>query len=275
VLACLLENRQRAEGVLGVAWDGTGYGEDGTIWGGEFILLEGGRASRFARLRPFRLPGGEAAIRDGRRTALALVHAARKGRYGEVAGSLGIESLAPALQHMLEHGLNSPVTTSAGRLFDAVGSLLGLGGVNRFEGQVPLALEAAALRGSPGAHPMTPSVKPIARGGGAAWELDWRPLLDAILLGRSHDEAAADLARSFHQGLADGIAAIAREAGVGTVALSGGCFQNALLLDLTKGLLEASGFHVLVHRELPPNDGSIAAGQALGALLGLTTVSLP
>ena len=275
ILACLLEHREPADDVLGVAWDGTGYGEDGTIWGGEFILLEKGQATRFARLRPFRLPGGEAAIRDGRRTALALAHAAGNPRFEEIAEKLGVGPAAPTLRKMLEQRLNSPITSSAGRLFDAAGALLGLGGLNRFEGQTPLAVEAAAASFPGSCRPLPLPLRAVAQGCGAICELDWEPLLDAILLGRERGMGAPELAASFHRGLAGGIAAVARRAGAGTVALSGGCFQNALLLDRTVEALRADGFRVLFHRELPPNDGNIAAGQALGALWNLTSVSLP
>jgi hydrogenase maturation protein HypF len=274
VLACLLENNRAADDVLGVSWDGTGYGEDGTIWGGEFILMEKNTASRFGRLRPFRLPGGEAAIRDGRRTALALAHETGGGRFDEMAKGMGLGPAAPTLRKMLERGLNSPVTTSAGRLFDAVGALLGLEGLNRFEGQTPLAVEACAALSRRRLELPLP-VRPVAPGGGARCELDWEPLVEGIRLGRAAGEETSDLAAAFHRALAAGIVAVARESGVGTVALTGGCFQNACLLDLARTALRTAGFTVIVHHELPPNDGNICAGQALGVLWNLTSVSLP
>jgi len=276
VLACLLENRHPAEGVLGVSWDGTGYGEDGTVWGGEFLLLRNNTALRFGRLRPFRLAGGEAAIRDGRRSALGLAHAAGDSRFDAIAASLGVSPAdAATLRTMLTRGLNSPVTTSAGRLFDAVGALLGLGGRNQFEGQTPLAVEAAAVRDQGGAEALPLPLRAVARGGGAVCELDWAPLLDSVLEGRARGRSPAALAAAFHRGLARAITAVAREAGAGAVALSGGCFQNALLADLATAELRQAGFTVLTHRELPPNDGAICAGQALGALWKLTSVQLP
>lgn len=275
VLACLLEHGRGPDGVLGVAWDGTGYGEDGTIWGGEFLLLHKGGARRFGRLRPFRLPGGEAAIRDTRRTALALAHAAgdpglwtlgRRLRFSDAeAGLLGT---------MLTRRINSPVTTSAGRLFDAAGALLGLGERNTFEGQVPLALEAAASGQAGAAAPLPFPLRSVARGGGADVELDWAPLIAALDAGRLAGRDPRELAASFHRAMAEGILAAARAAGAGTVALGGGCFQNALLTGLTRSLLEEAGFEVLLPVELPPNDGAIAAGQALGALWNLTAVAM-
>jgi len=273
VLACLLEHGREADAILGVAWDGTGYGEDGTVWGGEFLLLRNRQARRFARLRPFRLPGGEAAVRDGRRAALGLAHAAGDPGLGALGRRLGFSDAETGLlATMLARGVNSPVTTSAGRLFDAVGALLGLGAHNRFEGQIPLALEAAAC-GRAGAAPVLPlPLRPAPGGAGVAAELDWEPLVAALEAGRLAGRDPAELAASFHAALARGIVAAAREAGAGTVALGGGCFQNALLLDLTSAALGAAGFEVLIPRELPPNDGAIAAGQALGALWNLTTV---
>jgi len=276
VLACLLENQHPANGVLGVAWDGTGYGEDGTIWGSEFLLLRDNRAHRFARLRPFRLAGGDAAIRDPRRGALALLHEANDHRFMAIAHELGFSTDdGLVLRIMLTRGLNSPVTSSAGRLFDAVGALLHLGRHNHFEGQTPLAVEAAASSaGSTG--PVLPlSIRPLSAGSGATQELDWRPLLEALLDQRKRGAPDAVLAAGFHRALAQAITDVARTADVNTVALTGGCFQNTLLLDLTTRELRDAGFTVLTHRALPPNDGNIAAGQALGALWGLTSVTLP
>lgn len=273
VLACLLEHRQSADGVLGVAWDGTGYGEDGTVWGGEFILLERGAALRFARLRPFRLPGGEAAVRDARRVALALAGEINDVRlFAALAGRFGFKAAeAGTLQTMLARQINAPVCSSAGRLFDAAGALLGLGRGNAFEGQLPLAVEAAAMTGLGGKEEMPFAVRD-ARGGGAVKELDWEPALAGLAAGGGD---VGRKAAAFHRGLARAIAEVAKAAGVGTVALSGGCFQNALLHDLARAELEQAGFRVLVHRQLAPNDGNIAAGQALGALWNLTDVLPP
>ncbi len=273
VLSCLLEHGQPADHVLGVAWDGTGYGEDGTIWGGEFILIERGVAKRFARLRRFRLPGGEAAVRDPRRVALALIHELGDVQhYWELARRFGFsDGEAVNLRAMLAGGINSPLCSSAGRLFDAVGALLGLGTVNSFEGQMPLAVEAAAWHAHTAGNELRLELQ-AAVGGGAVWSIDWAPMVLALL---QHPTDAAAQSAAFHRGLAHMIADVARAAGAGTVALSGGCFQNALLHDLTGQALRTAGHRVLTHRELSPNDGSIAAGQALGALWNLTNVVLP
>jgi hydrogenase maturation protein HypF len=268
VLAVLLEHQHPADDVLGVAWDGTGYGEDGTVWGGEFILLQNGRAMRFARLKPFRLPGGEAAVRDARRVAVAMAGP----QAGEVAARFGFSrNETSTLQTMLDQGLNSPVCTSAGRLFDGFGALLGLGMRNSFEGQIPLAVEAAAfgaaLHGEELPFPVVPAEN------GAVWEIEWHPAAAPLFHQTTRD--APRLAAAFHRGMACAIAEVSRLAGVGTVALSGGCFQNALLRHFTESRLSAAGFKVLAARELPPHDGAIAAGQALAALWNLTSVEIP
>jgi hydrogenase maturation protein HypF len=178
---------------------------------------------------------------------------------------------AALLRTALELRINSPLCSSAGRLFDGFGALLGLGSHNHFEGQLPLALEAAATtfaadeRALP--FPVARSDKP-----GARLEIDWRPAVEEVLTVPA--EAAADAA-AFHRGLVHAMVEVARQAGAGTVALTGGCFQNALLHSLAVEKLTDAGFRVLVHQRLSPNDNSIAAGQALAALLNLTTVALP
>jgi hydrogenase maturation protein HypF len=269
VLACLLENEHAADGVLGISWDGTGYGEDGTVWGGEFILLRKQQASRFARLRPFRLPGGDAAARDARRVALSL--AAGIGVSDAVASRLGFEdSERTVLGEMLGLGLNSPLCSSGGRLFDGVSAMLGLCTRNAFEGQAPIVLEAAATRAGPSLRALPFDVV-LSETPGALLDVDWRPAVRELLAAkREPDELAAE----FHRGLANAMTFTALKSGVGTVALTGGCFQNALLHELTVTALRRAGMKVLVHRQLSPNDNSIAAGQALGALWGLTDVKL-
>ncbi|MBA4138273.1 MAG: carbamoyltransferase HypF [Opitutus sp.] len=270
LLACLLEHGLPADNVLGIVWDGTGYGEDGTIWGGEFILLKKRRATRFARLRPFRLPGGEAAVRDPRRVALGLAH--EMGNFAAVAARLGLKSADQLLlEQMLERRLNSPLCSSGGRLFDAVGALLGLCHRNTFEGQVPLHVEAAAARATVGNDTLPFAVVPCTDGS-AMFEVDWAPAIHQLLLEeRNADERAAE----FHRGLAGAMLEVAIQSGVSTVALTGGCFQNALLHDLAGTALRQAGFTVLAHHRLSPNDNSIAPGQALAALWGLTTVERP
>ncbi len=275
VLACLLEHEGGPDRVLGVAWDGTGFGSDGTVWGGEFIAVDrvARTARRVAHLRPFRLPGGEAAIQEPRRSALALAHDVSGGdrrRLEPLARTLGFRAeAADLLLTLLDRGVHAPVTTSAGRLFDGAAALLGLRQCSTFEGQAAMEVEFAAALA---AGPVEPWPAPVAEtAGGQSWEIDWRPLVAELWSVPSGADPAVPAAR-FHASLAAAIAAVATKVGLATVALTGGCFQNVRLLELTTAALGAAGFEVLRHRELPPNDGSLCAGQALGVRWGITTV---
>ncbi len=276
--ACLAEHGdpEPAEPVLGVTFDGTGYGTDGTIWGGELLLGDAAACRRVAHLRPFRLPGGEAAVREPRRVALALAC--------EVLGdaAFGREDLAPVadltagerrlLARMLEAEVNAPVTTSAGRLFDGVAALAGLRQRVSYEGQAAIDLEhaAAAIEGDPGAYPIE-----LAGGLAEGYELDWRPLIASVLEDLGRGVPAGRIAGRFHHGLAAAVDAVARGVGAPRVALTGGCFQNRLLTEATAARLERSGFEVLLHREVPPNDGGVALGQVAVAAARLAAVSEP
>jgi hydrogenase maturation protein HypF len=312
ILACLLDNEGHPDRVLGVAWDGTGYGSDGTIWGGEFILVDrkARTARRVAHLRPFQLPGGETAVREPRRVAFSLLHTAfgpRDPRTLQAASALGLGHEMQSLLHeIVTRGLNSPVTTSVGRLFDGVAALLGLRTHTHFEGQAAMDVEFCADAADGEGAPLKLDVRPEAGSGkqhmagsaaavaeplpapcgteavplrmpaserqaGGKLILDWAPLLADLLTAAPHIPAPA-LAAGFHRALAEAIGEVAARCGVETVALTGGCFQNARLLELSVRHLRDRGHTVLIHRALPPNDGSIAAGQALAAGWGLTNV---
>jgi hydrogenase maturation protein HypF len=272
--ACLADNGWRGR-ALGVTWDGTGYGYDGTVWGGEFLLGDAAHATRVAHLRPFRLPGGEQAIREPRRAALALLHAL------EGEKTLERDDLAPVrafgsreralLARMLERGLNSPLATSAGRLFDAVAALVGPWQVTSFEGQAALGLESLADRGVRDAYPLelTPPCPAAQDMDGAPQVLDWRPLLEAVMDEVRRGVGAGAVAARFHNALAEGIARVAEAVGEPVVALSGGCFQNRLLVERAAARLRAAGFRVLLHRQVPPNDGGISLGQVAVAAAAL------
>ena len=276
ILSCLFEHGGGPDRVLGVAWDGTGFGGDGTVWGGEFIVVD--RRARTARrvgsLLPFRLPGGEAAVREPRRSALGLLHVLFAGDpelLQPFARSLGFhEREAAVLLSLLDRGLQSPVTTSAGRLFDGVAALLGLRQRCSFEGQAAMDVEFAADAESQKEAGVIMPI--IAQGQGGIWQIDWRPAVAAILQERSR-AGPGMLAARFHNALARCIMDLATRTGIETVVLSGGCFQNARLLDRTCDALRSAKFNVLCHRELPPNDGGLSAGQALGARWNITTVS--
>jgi hydrogenase maturation protein HypF len=263
--ACLAEN-SAAGTALGVTWDGTGYGEDGTIWGGEFLLGSSAGFKRVAHLFPFRLPGGDAAVREPRRSALALLW--------ETEGEAGLErgDLPPVraftmaerrlLARMLAGGINSPVTTSAGRLFDGVAALLGLRQESAFEGQAAMALEHAAAREVPEAsYPMAL----LAGASGSPRILDWRETVREILRDRQKGTEAGLIAAKFHNTLVEAMVKVAEAVGVERVALSGGCFQNRRLAEGAARRLEEAGFQVLLHRQVPPNDGSISLGQVVVA----------
>lgn len=259
--ACLAENEVDGP-ALGVCWDGTGYGTDGTVWGGEFLLGDASGYTRVAHVRPFRLPGGEAAVREPRRTALALLLESQGPAVLSREDLESVRAFTPAdrdvLAQMLARGVNAPVTTSAGRLFDAVASLLGLVQRSAFEGQAAMAVEAAALAApaGAGAYPF-----PLVERDGAPALLDWAPLVEALLEDRVRGVDGGVMAARFHGALVDGIAAAARRAGSPRVALTGGCFQNKLLTERAVQRLQEDGIEVLLHGAVPPNDGGIGVGQ--------------
>lgn len=249
--------------LLAVSWDGTGLGSDGTIWGGEFFLLEGS-CRRVARLRPFRLPGGEAAIREPRRAALGLLHAMDPdlSAWGHLAP---VQAFQPGelrvLQGMLDRGLQSPWTSSAGRLFDAVSALLGLCQCNLYEGQAAVQLEACLDGARPSGQPV-----PVRLHEGDVVEVDWAPLLRALLDGIREGQPCRHLSATFHLALAGAIVSVARRFGQERVLLTGGCFQNQNLTELSVDLLRQEGFEPFWHRNVPPNDGGLAAGQLYAVL---------
>jgi hydrogenase maturation protein HypF len=261
--ACLTENSFHAS-ALGVTWDGTGYGLDGTVWGGEFLLGTPSSFRRVAHLLPFRLPGGEAAIREPRRTALALLWqmegcAQRWSESLPPVASFSSTELA-LLARMLERRVNSPQTTSAGRLFDGVAALLGLTLRTTFDGQAAMALEFAADPSVRDGYPVR-LTENHEQGPAGALLVDWRPVLEAVLEDRRRGASVGIISARFHEALAEASLLVARAVGERTVALTGGCFQNRLLLQRTADKLRDAGFEVLLHRQVPPNDGGIGLGQ--------------
>ncbi len=267
VMACLAEN-EVAPPALGVSWDGTGYGLDGTIWGGEFFTIDGPIARRAAHLRPWALPGGDQAVKEPRRTALSLLYE-QYGTAGFAQGDLApVRACSPQemgiLQTMLERGINSPRTSSMGRLFDAVAALLGLQQEVRFEGQAAMALEWAMPALPPSdAYPL--DVRP-AHAPGDPLILDWGPLLDALLRDIRRHVAPGLCAARFHNALVEAIVTVAQRLGYEQVALSGGCFQNRYLLTRAVLRLREAGFRPYRHQRVPPNDGGLALGQLVAAV---------
>ncbi len=263
VLSCLADAGVSPP-VLGVAWDGTGYGTDGTIWGGEFLRICDDGFARVGHLRTFPLLGGDAAIREPRRSAAGVLFA--------LEGELALDPRGPALapfspteartvQLLLRRSLRVIPTSSAGRLFDAVASLLGLVHRSDFEGEAAMEVEfeAEKARDDPAAaEPFPCRVTPEGEG----FVLDWGPIVHGVMEERETPPRAA---RRFHAGLAAAIVEIARRVGEPEVALSGGCFQNRLLTYLTIDGLTDAGFRPVVHSRVPPNDGGISLGQVLAA----------
>ena len=241
------------EAVLGVIWDGTGYGTDGTIWGGEFLLGTAAGFERVAHLRTFRLPGGEAAIREPGRIALALLHEA--GLFPEHCG-LPADRIDLLLQ-LLDREVAAPVTSSAGRLFDGVAALLGLVRTVSFEGEAAMALEYAADRSAEGAYALV--LRPAPDGGPTV--VDWEPAVSALLGDLEAGVPVGTIAGRFHNGLVEVVEQVADRIDRPAVALSGGCFQNRILAEDTDRSLDERGFEVLRHSVVPPNDGGLALGQ--------------
>jgi hydrogenase maturation protein HypF len=289
VLSCMAEN-ELSPPALGVSWDGTGYGTDGTIWGGEFFLVTDKTVERAAHLRPFRLPGGERAVKEPRRVALGLLF--------EIFGDSVFErkDLAPvaafsktelaALKTMLAKQLNSPVTTSLGRLFDAVASLVNLRQQMRFEGQAAMELEFAldgvntdeaypmriaecGMR-SPAGEDARPATAPNSelRTPNSKISLDWSPMIEAILSDVQKGVVTGKISAKFHNALAEVVVAVAERIGERRVVLSGGCFQNRYLTERTVRRLQAEGFQPYWHQRVPTNDGGIALGQIVAAVRG-------
>lgn len=259
VLSCMAENELEPP-VLGISWDGSGYGLDGTVWGGEFLRVTAEGMQRAGHFRTFRLPGNEQAVREPRRVALAVLYET----FGDEMWTLDLPPLAAftsaelrVLRSMLERNVNAPVTSSAGRLFDAVASLAGLRQVCRHEGQAAMELEFAFSDGDgQAAYPFEIENRE------AAFVFDWRPMIRAIV---AEGGAASQISTRFHNTLVAAGVEIARRVGEPKVVLTGGCFQNKYLTEHFIAELRAAGFTPYWHQRVPPNDGGIALGQIVAA----------
>jgi hydrogenase maturation protein HypF len=300
VLSCVVENRL-APPLLGISWDGTGYGLDGTIWGGEFFLVRQTACERVASLRQFRLPGGDKAVREPRRTALGVLYEMFGEEVFEMSELAPVRACSAAelsgLKAMLRRGFNSPLASSTGRLFDAVASLAGLRQTVRFEGQAAMELEFAlegfesseayeiGVREEAGrANPRAPDAAkagcadsggptgsaPSCGGHGTACppvlppliRLDWSPLVQGVLSDLKAGLPVGQISIRFHNALVEAIVAVARRVGQERIVLSGGCFQNRYLTERAVHRLAEEGFRPYWHQRVPPNDGGIALGQA-------------
>lgn len=266
VLSCMADNEIEPP-LLGVAWDGTGYGTDDTIWGGEFFLLAGHEVRRTAAMRSFPLPGADAAIREPRRAAIGLLYEIFGDAAFELTDMPVFQKLSPleirACKTILQRRLRTPMTSSVGRLFDAVAALMGLRQMAHFEGQAAMELEfALAQTSTHDAYPLVVCGQP--RG----MQLDWQPMIENILSDIRERVPAGLISAKFHNALAEAIVEIARRSRESRVVLSGGCFQNRYLLERAVTRLREENFLPFWHRRVPPNDGGIALGQAVAALRG-------
>jgi hydrogenase maturation protein HypF len=304
VLSCMAEHDLHEE-VLGVTWDGTGYGSDGTIWGGEFLAITPDSFHRFGHLRTFRLPGGDRASREPRRSALGLLFELFGERAFERSDLPPLKAFTKSelrhLRKMLEQQINSPLTSSAGRLFDAVAALADLNQVASYEGQAAMELEWAAHGAhetepafplssdnndsvaqpgpcpSPRQHPdldathrSRPGFTPSGSGNpDPPVVLDWGPSVQAVLDDLRNRLPLELISMRFHNSLVEEIVRMAQFAGHKNIVLSGGCFQNKYLTERAVARLREAGFCPYWHHWVPPNDGGIALGQVMAVRRGI------
>jgi len=264
VFSCMAEN-VIAPPALGVSWDGTGYGLDGTIWGGEFFVITKDYCERAAHLRPFRLPGGDQAMKEPRRAALGLLYEmlgeAPFPKTNPIVSKAFSKTELAALVSMLKNKINSPLTSSVGRLFDAVASLTGLRQTMRFEGQAAMELEFV-LEGIETDEAYDLPLITIRR----PFVLDWAPMVSALLADVKDGVSIATISAKFHNALAEAVVSVAKHVEQDRVVLSGGCFQNRYLTERIVYRLQAEGFRPYWHQRVPTNDGGLALGQIAGAL---------
>jgi hydrogenase maturation protein HypF len=260
VAACMAEHGV-SEPVIGVAFDGTGLGSDGAIWGGEFLIADLCGFERAGHLRYVPLAGGDAAVRQPWRSAAAHLRALGAGE--EAAPGL-VERVGRSRWRTVMQMTGSPrlavPTSSVGRLFDAVAALVGLRDEAQFEGQAAIALEMIADESESRRYPLEISAE------GGSWLWDPAPLVAGVLADLRRQRSAAEIAGKVHNSVRDAIVVICERLrstqGIGRVALTGGVFQNALLVERSATALGARGFEVLLHRQVPPNDGGLSLGQA-------------
>ena len=262
---------------LGVAWDGAGLGDDGSLWGGEALRVDGETASRIAHLRPFPLPGGTLAMREPRRAALGLLWAAwgadwrrhlpRQAEDGAWAGWSSPE--LEALERASQAGLQAPLCSSVGRLLDGLAALLGLAACSSYEAQAAQRLEGEAQRHGERRGAVQPTIAyhlPLRpQHGSAPAQWDWQPLLRQVLTDHAAGRSAGAIAWALHHALAAAIAQLAQAHPCSQLVLAGGCFQNALLLELSVAALQAQGCRAVWSQRLPSNDAAVAMGQLLAA----------
>jgi len=276
VAACMADNQLEGP-VLGVSWDGTGYGLDGTVWGGEFLATNESSFDRVATFRQFRLPGGEKSIKEPRRTALGLLY--------EIMGDImfSLDEIIPLksfsvpeleiIHQMLEKDLNAPRTSSVGRLFDAVASIIGLRQVVRFEGQAAMELEF--LTANTDVNDSYPFELIDASAPEQLMLVDWKQMILSVIDDVRKKVDRSRIAARFHNTLAEAIVDVAKRINREKVVLTGGCFQNAYLTERSVRRLEQEGFHPYWHQRIPPNDGGISLGQIVAYSRRTSRQTLP
>ncbi len=257
IASCYHEHKLSGN-VLGVAWDGTGYGTDGNIWGGEFFIYDGNSAKHIAQFEYFPLPGGEIAIKEPRRSALGLLYSffgysSIENNY--LSGGAYNQNELSVLARMLTKSINSPLTSSVGRIFDAVASLLGLNQVAGFEGEAAMQVEFCADENEQKHYSYIIQNNEILK-------VNLKIMLEQLMQDRTDSLSTATIAGKFHNTLVAIIYDISKRVNMDAVVLSGGCFQNQLLLKKTVELLLLSNKQVYWNRKIPTNDGGISFGQA-------------
>nr|WP_297968795.1 carbamoyltransferase HypF [uncultured Mogibacterium sp.] len=275
MVSCMAENEYEGT-ALGVTFDGTGYGPDGTIWGGEFLLGDESGYERVGSIAPFIHAGGDIASREGWRIAYSMISTAlgseAANRIGETLG-LGDEKGRQSIDFMLGNNINTVKSTSAGHLFDAVSAVLGIKSASTFEGEASMALQFAAERAEVQGISLAPYEGRLMNIDEEQFELCTDTLLMELAARSLADQDTDQLAYFFHKALADMIVIAScyqrTRCEVNVVALSGGVFQNLLLLKLVDDGLEREGFKVLKHGVVPTNDGGIALGQAAAGIAAL------
>ena len=264
IASCMAENQLEGD-VLGISWDGTGYGHDGTIWGGEFLLATKTSFERVATFRPFRLPGGEKAIKEPRRTALGMLYELFGDEVFHRQDLPTLQAFTSAelelINQMLLKKVNAPITTSVGRIFDAVASLIGLQQKVNYEGQAAMELEFLTQNmESEEYYPYkineAQNVKLV----------NWQSILEGILVDMKNHIGHSFISTKFHNTLVEIIITIAKKIGRPRVVLSGGCFQNRYLTERVVKRLQEENYRPYWHQRVPPNDGGIALGQIYAAL---------
>ena len=260
ILSCLVDN-QLEPPVLGIAWNGTGYGADHTLWGGEFIHVTQTNWQRIAYFQPFKLLGGEKSVKEPKRIALSLLAQLNINLLENLPVTLKNQFTKSELilfKNILAKNLNCPLTSSVGRLFDGISSILGICHQVSFEGQAAIALEFATLETKTDEfYDFSLTQNKI---------IQWQPMLRAILEDLNHNIPINFISAKFHNTLVEIIVAIAKLVGEKKVVLTGGCFQNLYLIEKAINRLKIENFVPYWHHQIPSNDGGISVGQILGAI---------